>query len=77
MCQFCEILEEHKAFNKILNNKRDDKMLYEYTVAIVIHSWTKERGKRRAGRSTDYRRQGLGYKLNFCPECGSKIGGRK
>lgn len=29
--------------------------------------------KRHAGRTTDYRNRGIGYKLNYCPECGRKL----
>ena len=26
-----------------------------------------------AQQTTDYRNQGIGYQLNFCPECGRKV----
>lgn len=67
-CQFCEAL-----YFKNLAYKSFPDLFYEINVAIVDRSWTKEKGRRRASRLTDYRNQGIGYKLNFCPECGRKI----
>ena len=49
------------------------KWMNEYTVAIVIHSWYQKRGKKSASRTVDFRNKGLGYKLNFCPECGKEL----
>lgn len=73
-CKFCESLQNHKQIHEFLS-KRDkpgEGLLYEYSVAIVIHSYLKGR-KAQAGRSTDYRLRGLGYVLNYCPECGRKL----
>ena len=72
MCEFCENLKSQIQINEYLNQKETEKeyrQMHEYTVAIVDRSWTKSKGKRNAGRTTDYRNQGIGYKLNFCPEC--------
>lgn len=80
MCEFCDSLELQKTIDKSWNNGWSDKsmkLFHDYTVAIVTHSWTKQQGKRKASRIVDYRKRGLGYKLNFCPECGKKIGGSK
>ena len=44
-----------------------------YSVAILRARWWSKAGKKRAEKQTDFRRGGLGYKLNFCPECGKKI----
>jgi hypothetical protein len=46
----------------------------EYSVAIVKRSWYKKKGKRSACRTTDYKYRGVGYALNYCPECGKRIG---
>lgn len=76
MCAFCEAMEHNKKLDEISNGIKEEylpKRYYEYTVAIVRRSWTKERGKRHAGRVTDYRNQGIGYQLNYCPECGRKL----
>ena len=73
-CKFCESLAEHKQIENFwLDRKDKEPFKYEYTVALVIKEWLPSKGKRRAGRTTDYRYQGLGYKLNFCPECGRKV----
>lgn len=79
-CAFCESLESRKHIRAIWKKHGDefDKGLRdEYTVALVVHTWHKDRGKRNAGRTTDYRYRGLGYKLNFCPECGRGLKRRK
>lgn len=72
-CQFCRKLEINKMMENHFRKDGEEKILYEYTVAMVTRSWTKTKGKRRAGRTTDYRNQGIGYKLNYCPECGKKL----
>ena len=76
-CEFCDKLELLDFIDDIIKTERKTnkapKLYSERTVAIVIRKWTKEKGKRHAGRTTDYRHLGLGYKLNFCPECGRKL----
>ena len=77
-CKFCESYEMWKHIHEFDNLKlpKEERSKHEYTVALVIHSWKpKHRTKRQAGRTVDYRNQGLGYKLNYCPECGRKIRG--
>lgn len=44
-------------------------------IIALSHMCSKYKTKRQAGRTVDYRNQGLGYKLNYCPECGRKIRG--
>ena len=74
-CKFCGALENQKICSDILNKDcpKKERMKTEYTVALVCHSWYPSRGKKSASRITDYRNKGLGYKLNFCPECGARI----
>jgi len=76
-CQFCEALQTSKQIHEFLAENSKDKELgkymAEYTVAIVRHTWYKKNGKRSGSRTTDYRNRGLGYALNFCPECGRKL----
>lgn len=68
-CEFCEAYHEtvwvHDRF-------KADGLKYETTVAIVTRTW-RDGHKRNAGRSTDYRSRGTGYKLVYCPECGTKL----
>lgn len=75
-CQFCEALQRNKNIRAFYNDrqkKEGKERIYEdYTVALVIRSYVKGK-KRTAGRTTDYRNQGIGYKLNFCPECGRAL----
>lgn len=70
-CEFCERLALEKHWEKIENKTGLAKINHEYTVAFVTHAWYKS--KRHASRSVDYRNKGLGYKLNFCPECGRQL----
>ena len=71
-CEFCRAYRSYTTLGG-LHTKDDPPLLQECTVALVVRSWTKEKGKRNAGRITDYRNQGIGYTLNYCPECGRKI----
>jgi len=75
-CKFCENLTNYKKIDNFFRKREKEPFKYEYTVALVIKQWLPSKGKRRAGRTTDYRYQGLGYKLNYCPECGKKLKGR-
>ena len=73
MCKFCESLEFFGETDKAWGTT-DFKC--EYTVAIVTHFYRKG-DKAHASRITDYRNKGLGYKLNYCPECGRRLRGEK
>ena len=77
-CAFCEALQRNKNIRAFYNDLRkeegEEKIYEDYTVALVVRSYAKGK-KRTAGRTTDYRNQGIGYQLNFCPECGRKLTG--
>lgn len=73
-CAFCESLQTHKNIRAFNNEHLKLKIYDDYTVALVIRSYTKG-NKRTAGRTTDYRYHGIGYRLNFCPECGRRLKG--
>lgn len=75
-CKFCESLKDHKEIENFWLEEGAEPSEYEYTVALVIRSWKPRYGKKKAGRTTDYRYQGIGYKLYYCPECGRKIRGK-
>lgn len=77
-CKFCEAMERNHRTDELWQQSKEDiekygKHMNSYSVAIVNHHWYKKFGKRSAGRTTDYRNQGLGYQLNYCPECGRKL----
>lgn len=80
-CEFCKAYKERKRIDKKNNDYRkalDDpmKVKYAYTVAFVSRSWVV--GRRQGfSRIVDYRYRGIGYKLNYCPECGRKLKGGK
>ena len=71
MCKFCEDLE----FSKQLDAESEyaDKFKQAYTVAMVKRQWLKGRSKRTASRSVGFRYRGIGYDLNYCPECGKDL----
>lgn len=70
-CKFCERLEESER-KRIFNNKWDKDCVHnEYTVALVIR--IKRHRRLQGGRTVSFRNQGLGFKLNYCPECGREI----
>lgn len=77
-CKFCKALKERKQIHDFLSKKdpEDPELgpyLHDYKVALVIRSWYKKRGKKSASRTVDFRSQGLGYDLNYCPECGKEL----
>lgn len=78
-CAFCDTLAKHKWANRIANQIWEDKSecptKHEYTVALIDRAW--KRSKSNASRWVDYRNKGIGFKLNFCPECGREIHGVK
>ena len=80
MCKFCEAIEAKKEVHKIAQSWSTDdelrkfgKYMQELTVAIVERTWYEKHGKKSATRTVSYRNQGLGYKLNYCPECGKEL----
>lgn len=80
-CKFCEAMKGYKQAEEITRQWNADaekqlgKYMMVYSVAIVKHSWYRKLGKSHTGRSTDYRYRGLGYTLNYCPECGKSLKG--
>lgn len=79
-CRFCEAMESNRKVYKISSEWLTDaernqygKYMIEYTVAIVKRTWYKKKGKATAGRTTQYRYRGIGFDLNYCPECGRKV----
>ena len=76
-CKFCKALNNWKDVERFDIEHPEFRMtkerIYrEYNVALVIRSWVKGK-KSTAGRTTDYRHMGIGFKLNYCPECGKKV----
>ena len=76
-CKFCEAFGKWKQIEEFDKEHPEFRMtkerIYrEYNVALVIRSWAKGK-KATAGRTTDYRHMGIGFKLNYCPECGKKV----
>ena len=80
MCKFCDQIANIKDCHKIASGWATDaeraeygKYMQELTVAIVERIWYQKQGKKRAGRTVHFRNQGIGYALNFCPECGRSL----
>lgn len=79
-CKFCKALETYKFAERYWGENLTDedkqklgKRMDDYSVAIVQWTWWKKRGRKSAGRTVGYRRNGVGYRLNFCPECGKDL----
>ena len=76
-CEFCKRLEIARWCDGLTDTRRRneglERILREYTAAFVVRSWTKKNGKRNAGRTVYFKNRGIGFRLNFCPECGKKI----
>ena len=74
-CAFCEKLALVKRVNRIRNKGRDkdERLLAEFTIALVERNWYKDMPKRNAGRTTYFRNRGIGFRLKYCPECGKKV----
>lgn len=79
-CMFCEAMKIKHEVADFMREKQSPEELEkygeyktEYAVAIITRSWYSKSGKKHATRTTDYMYTGLGYKLNYCPECGRKI----
>lgn len=64
MCSFCEKV----AALKMVASHSDLPM--KLSVALIDYLVT-DKGPR--GKTTYYNADGLGYELNFCPECGKKL----
>ena len=75
-CIFCEAYRSEKSVNDFKRKHPeyygDTRLDYEITVAMVTRHWLPGY-KRQASRVTDYRYQGCGYALNYCPECGRAL----
>lgn len=77
-CIFCDEYWSWVSVNEFKKNHPeyyDEPLLYEIKVAMVLRKW-RPGYKRQASRVTDYRSQGCGYALNFCPECGKPLKGK-
>lgn len=84
MCKFCEKLTDLKLCDKWSNKSRTEedkerlgRRKSDYSVAIIHWHWWEKRKKWSGGRTTVFRRQGVGFKLNYCPECGRDLRRRK
>ena len=64
MCKFCEDFE----FSVSLSVK--GKHTYTYSVAYLDHVIV---GGKVRSRTIHYMKNGIGYPLRFCPECGKKL----
>ena len=74
-CEFCRRYygaRDILRFKNLHRTEGEPKLYDGYSVAFVVRTYRKGH-KRQCTRSTDYRSGGLGYKLNFCPECGRRL----
>lgn len=71
-CKFCSQLSCWQEIFIADNRDAEVKLKQEYSVALLIHTWKPPRSRKSAGRTVSYRKDGYGFKLNYCPECGRK-----
>lgn len=81
-CKFCEAMKVNRQCLEISKSwiTEEEKAILgefmgDFSVAIVKRTWFSKRGKKHAARTTEYRYRGLGYTLNYCPECGKSLKG--
>ena len=76
VCKFCEAMKANRQVEEITRSwttERYGKYMIEYTVAIVKRSYYQKTGKKKSGRTLEFRYRGLGFELNYCPECGADM----
>ena len=80
VCKFCEAMKVNRQIEEVSRSLTTDekskyygKYMVEYTVAIVKRSYYRKTGKKKSGRTLEFRHRGLGFELNFCPECGADM----
>lgn len=80
VCKFCEAMKVNRQIEEVSRSwttddeyKRYGKYMVEYTVAIVKRSYYRKTGKKKSGRTLEFRHRGLGFELNFCPSCGADM----
>ena len=80
-CDFCGVYNASvfadKEWRKIEKRHKEKLTYHDWTVALCERSWTKEDGKKYAFKHLILKSEtyGIGYKLNYCPECGRKLKG--
>ena len=80
-CAFCGDYDDWQKIHKFKAEHPEyygdaSRLKHDITVAMVIRTYYPGH-KRQASRTTDYRSQGCGYKLNYCPECGKKLNSKR
>jgi len=68
-CSFCEEIKFYLALDKW---QADVDLYHAYTAALV--QTTIYKGENR-GRTVCYKKNGVGFPMKFCPECGKKLDG--
>lgn len=69
-CSFCK---EFKSYLECAEQMMKDGYRCSYTAALV-ETMTYD-GSKSNGRTVAYKHDGVGFPLNFCPECGKKLAG--
>lgn len=80
-CEFCgtygALVFSDKECRKLQIKHGEIPVYHDFTVAIVKRSFMK--GRKKLANIYEYYRMKnkIGYKLNYCPECGRKLKGAK
>ena len=70
-CGFCNEL----GLTRYMDKSQQNLFCYEYQAALAKRWWLKAKGKRSAQLVLHIknRRSQMGFKLNYCPECGKDM----
>ena len=66
-CSFCKKYGLYTRLDRMSKNKV---IMNEYTVAMIQSTYC---NGRESGRTFLFKKDGSGFPLNFCPECGKKL----
>ena len=67
-CAFCEAIALQRFVEERYNKPAGIGMVL--SAALVSHAVV---NGRKCGRTTDYMKDGKGYKLNYCHSCGKRV----
>lgn len=72
-CYFCRYLYGIQTLDRTIE-RGNPRLHHDYHIAIYQRAWNEYTGTAHAGTMM-HRPKAVGFDLNYCPECGRKIGG--
>lgn len=75
-CEFCVSMVAHQNARRVLTrideSVGEEPMHEQYKAALVILTYKKGH-KKEAARTVDFKKNGKGFDLFYCPECGRPL----